>query len=105
MLKVKLEFYKGILFIRFKGILNKNNIKKTNLNNILEQLGFKIIVFNINDIKAIDGYGIKYLINYNTKLKKYDGKAIVCQDNTEFIDKFVPKIKFIKKEKEVFNIV
>ena len=105
MLRVKLEFYKGILFVRFKGILDKNNIKETDLNNILEELGFKMVVFNINDIKAIDSYGIKFLINYNTKLKKYNGKAIVCQNNKEFIDKFIPKIKFIKKEKEVFNTV
>ena len=105
MLKVELEFYKGILFIRLKGILTKENIENENLNQIIEEIGFKYIVFNIDNIKQIDGYGIRYLINYNNKLKNDNGKAIVCQDSTLFLDKFIPKIEFIKKEKEVFNLM
>ena len=105
MLKVEYEFYKGILFIRLKGILTKKTIEKTDLNNTLLDIKFKYIVFNINNIKQIDGYSIKYLINYNDIIKKDKGKAIICQNNTVFLDKFIPKIEIIKNEKEVLNVI
>ena len=103
MLRVELEFYKGILFIRLKGILTKKNIINLKLDKILDKIGFKYIVFNIDNIKQIDGYGIRYLINYSKKLETNDGKVIICQNNDLFLDKFIPNIKVIKKEYEVFN--
>ena len=105
MLKVEYEFYKGILFIRLKGILTKKTIEKTDLNETLLDIKFKYIVFNINNIKQIDGYSIRYLINYNNDMKKENGKAIICQNNVCFLDKFIPKIDIIKSEKEILKVI
>lgn len=105
MLKVEMEFYKGILFIRLKGILTKRSVMNTKLDSMLRDIGFYYIVFNIDNIKQIDAYGIRYLISYSNSLKKRYGKAIICQYNVEFLDKFIPKMEVIKREKEVFNLV
>lgn len=101
MLKTDFEFYKGILFIRLKGNLTKSNIKKSNINKILNTLKCKSIVFNISKINSIDAYAINYLINYNNYIKSKQGQVFLCHDTLNFVNKFSTKIKIIRKEKEV----
>ena len=97
MLKIDFEFY--------KGILTKQNIEKHKLEDIINMIEFKYIVFNIDNIRQIDGYGIKCLINYSDMLMNRDGKAIICQSNTLFLDKFEKRINYVVREMDVFNMI
>lgn len=103
MLKTDFEFYRGILFVRLRGILTKYSLINNNIDKVVNKLGFKYIVFNIDNINQIDAYGINFLINYNNLLKSKNGKVIICQDNELFLEKFISKVQTIKKEREVFN--
>ena len=103
MLKVDFEFYKGILFVRLKGILTKYSLMIIYFSSLIDYIGFKYIVFNINNIRLIDAYAIDYLVNYNRSLNSHNKKAFVCLDTSSFISKFSNKIQIINKEKEVLN--
>lgn len=103
MLKADFEFYKGILFVRLKGILTHYSLINNNINLIVDGIGFKYVVFNINDIRQIDVDGIKYLINYCNSLEKRNSKALVCVAGQPFFEKFKKWVPVINKEKEVFN--
>lgn len=102
-LKVDFEFYRGILFIRLKGILTKYSLSNTDIDKVINDIGFKYIVFNIDNINQIDAYGINYLINHHEALKNRDGKALICQNNKLFLNKFISKVQTITKEREVFK--
>lgn len=105
MLKTEFEFYRGILFIRLKGVLTKYSLINNNIDKIIDYIDFKYVVFNIDNINQIDAYGINYLINHNNSLNKHNGKVLICQNNNLFKSKFISKVQTITREKEVFNII
>lgn len=80
MLKIKMEFKKGILFIRLEGILNK---KTTQLFDS-EVLGvvlvnkLKYIVVNLDQVYAIDQSGVDSLKELNDIVYNFDGVGALC---------------------------
>ncbi len=80
MLKVNIEFRKGILFVRLKGSLNNSTCFKLddNLKELVNKVAIKYIVFNIEELVDIDLEGISNLLSYNLILKGNGGKALVC---------------------------
>ena len=52
LLDINLEFCKGILFIRLKGVLNKNTVNKLKdeVNNLVKENGIRNLVFNISEL-------------------------------------------------------
>lgn len=100
MLKINTEFRKGIMFIRIKGNLNKNNITTITCED------FKYIVFNFDNLLSIDSYSINYIINYNNKIKNNKGKLIICESNNNIINNlFKDIIPIIDNEIKAFNIL
>jgi len=100
LLKINTEFRKGIMFIRIKGSLNKNNI------NNIECEDFKYVVFNFDNLLSIDSYSINYIINYNNKIKNDNGKLIICDSNNNLVNNlFKDKIPIIDNEIKAFNIL
>ena len=100
MLKINTEFRKGIMFVRIKGNLNKANI------NNLECEDFKYVVFNLDNLLSIDSYAINYIINYNEKKLKDNGKLIICETKNSLIGNlFKNKIPIIDNEIKAFNIL
>jgi len=100
LLKINTEFRKGIMFIRIKGNLNKNNIENIDCED------FKYIVFNFDNLLSIDSYAISYIINYSDKKNKDNGKLIICETKNSLInDLFKNKIPIIDNEIEAFNIL
>lgn len=86
MLKINLEFRKGILFIRLKGSLNKLTYQsmKDYLIPIIKDNGIKYIVFNLAYLTNIDGYGkesIKEAIFY---AKQNQGTGLICNSKISF---------------------
>ena len=65
LLDIDIEFFKGILFIRLNGVLNKNTVAKfkEEVNNLVEENGIRNTVFNVSGLDSIDCYGINTLLN------------------------------------------
>lgn len=100
MLKINTEFRKGIMFVRVNGNLNKSNV------NIIEYDDFKYIVFNFDNLLSIDSYAINYIINYNNKIIKDNGKLIICEKNNNLANNiFKCRIPIIDNEIKAFNIL
>lgn len=99
-MKVNTEFRKGIMFIRVSGSLTKDNIS------FLKYEDFKYVVFNFDNLLSIDSYAIKYIINYNTKIKKDNGKLVICDGKKNMVKNlFKGIIPVIYDELEAFNSV
>lgn len=100
MLKINTEFRKGIMFIRIKGNLNKDNV------NNIECEDFKYVVFNLDNLLSIDSYAVNYIINYNNKIVKDNGKVIICEKNNSLGNNlFKNRIPIIDNEIKAFNIL
>lgn len=80
MLDISMEFKKGILFVRLKGVINGDNsqILNDNLTNIVKDNGIKYLLLNFENVDYIDQYGINIIVdNYNT-ITANRGKMILC---------------------------
>ena len=100
MLKINTEFRKGIMFIRVNGNLNKENIDNIDCND------FKYVVFNLDNLLSIDSYSINYIINYNDKKIKDNGKLIICDSKNILVNNlFKDRIPIIDNEIKAFNIL
>lgn len=98
MLKINWEFHKGILFVRLKGVLNKETIHilKEQVTNLIKANGIRNIVFNINDLKSIDCYGINALL-YNYELcRDNHGKSLLCGMNNTLVRHRIENSRLLK---------
>ena len=80
LLDINIEFFKGILFIRLNGVLNKNTVAKLKeeVNNLVEENGIRNTVFNVSGLDSIDCYGINTLLNNYELCKNNNGKSLLC---------------------------
>ena len=106
MTKVDYEFRKGIMFVRFLGTFINNNYKEIidNVIYIIKRIGIKLVVFNLDNIKAIDAFCIDYLLKCNSIIEEEDGKMFICSNNS-FKMKFLHRIPIIRNEIEAFNVI
>lgn len=103
MLSVDFEFYKGVLFVRLKGIFTKYSLGCNDFSSLIDYIGFKYIVFNISKIRQIDVYAIDYLINYSKKLLFCNQKSFICLNEGRLANKFINNVEVITRENEVLN--
>ena len=103
MLKINLEYRKGILFVRLKGELTKNTYKLLNehLLSIVKEQGIKYIVFNLARVDYIDKYGKYSLKSIINETKKNYGKSLICNAKVKFDDRY----KIIDNELMAFKTV
>lgn len=83
MLKIDMEFRKGILFIRLIGKLNKKTVNTFN-NEIIPVIlkhGLKYIVVNFDKLSSIDINGIEALIELSDLVSRWNGKTTLCSIN------------------------
>ena len=106
MSKVDYEFKKGVMFVRFLGTLINYNYKEIidNVIYVIKRIGIKLVVFNLDNIKAIDAFCIDYLLKCNKIIKEEDGKMFICSNNC-FKTKFWHRIPIIRSENEAFNVI
>lgn len=59
MLKINLEFRKGILFVRLKGALTKYTYKSLDnyLIPVINNNGIRYLVYNLEGVTIVDNYG------------------------------------------------
>ncbi|MEG1351157.1 MAG: STAS domain-containing protein [Bacilli bacterium] len=80
MLKIYMEFRKGILFVRLNGILTKDTIDILN-SEVLETIknnGIKYLSYNLEELEYIDIMGIKGIIESFNLINNNNGQLILC---------------------------
>lgn len=76
MLKVLMEFRKGILFVRLYGVLNNTTIETfdTQVKEVIIESGIKYVVLNINNLESISKEGVNEIKRLRKILIKTDGE-------------------------------
>lgn len=113
MLKIMMEYRKGILFIRLKGELDKKTIEKYNKQVItkINKSGIYNIVINIEYLKQIDLKGINTLFYNYECCSKNNGKIFMCGLSNNIVSSKIRKNRLlnyftlINNEISAFNLV
>lgn len=81
MLKVNMEYDKGILYVRLKGNLVRKVCYKINNYIVPVVLKHKIkyLVFNLLELKDIDEPGLDALLNTKCAIRSNKGKICLCE--------------------------
>lgn len=76
MLKVLMEFRKGVLFVRLYGSLNNDttDIFENEVKEVIIKSGIRYVVLNVSNLSEIKESGIKEIKNLRKILKKMDGE-------------------------------
>ncbi len=80
MLKINMEFSKGILWIRLDGLLNKttSNTFDDEVIPVILKHEIKYVVVNLDKVNVIDLKGIESLISLNEVVRSMNGKTTLC---------------------------
>jgi anti-anti-sigma factor len=113
MLKITMEFRKGILFIRLKGkFTQKEDLKfKREVVDKIKIYGIRSVVFNIQDLKEIDLKGMHSILYIYELCKENRGKVLVCElyDSPAFEklkkNRIFQYVEIIKSELDAFEII
>lgn len=83
MLKINMEYRKGILFVRLKGNLNANTAPK--FENyaipIIKDYGIKYVVYNLSELVSLDSRGESALIKGGDEIKTNDGRVLIVNNS------------------------
>ena len=81
MLKVDMEYDKGILYVRLNGNLSRDTTYKINNYIVPAVLKHKIkyLVFNLFLLKEIDESGLESLLNTKCAIRANKGKICLCE--------------------------
>lgn len=110
-MKVIFEFRKGLLFIRLKGIFNKETGEEFDkkLKDLIIEKGVKYFVINLEKLKYIDDDGFRILKERYKDLVIHNGKLIICsyKDNLykDEIDSNFMECYKIDNELEAFKLI
>lgn len=112
MLKIIMEFRKGVFFVRLKGDLIRETIPKfeRNVTNKIKKNRISRIVFNVQNLNNIDIKGINCLFYIYELAYKEKGEVFICNENEEILKLFkkmrvLKYIHHIDDELKVFDLV
>lgn len=76
MLKVLMEFRKGILFVRLFGVLDCTtiNVFRSEVKEVIVESGIKYVVLNTSNLDGITKDGVKEIKSLKKIIKKTDGE-------------------------------
>ena len=85
MLKMDLEYEQEVLFIRFKGKLQRNVCYKINnyVVPVINKHHLKKLIINFKDVTYLDEAGVDALLNVKCAMKRNKGKLYLCEVNKE----------------------
>ena len=91
MLKVLMEFRKGILFVRLYGILNDDTLEKfkTDVKEVIIDSGIKYVVVNVENLYGISESGVKEIKLLKKILKKTDEQFFLFGGEIKELKKLV----------------
>jgi len=80
MLKINMEFRKGILFVRLIGNLDEYTLEyfKKEVSDFILENGLKYIVLNLKELKYIDSKGINQLTKDFQSISSSNGQVVIC---------------------------
>lgn len=108
MLNVNLEYNKGILFVRLKGVLDRTSSYKINnyLIPVIFKQKIKYLVYNLYNLEDIDEDGQEALLNTESAIKNNKGIICLCEVS-KYLNKKINRvhIRKIKNELFAFNII
>lgn len=89
MLKVDMEYDKGILYVRLNGVLERKACYKINNYIVPTVLKHKVkyLVFNLLELKDIDESGMDALLNTKCAIRTNRGKICLCEVSDEVREK------------------
>ena len=90
MLKINMEYRKGILFVRLRGNLTRYTYQclEQYLLPVIENHGIKYLVYNLEAITIIDGYGRASLKKGVAAAKRNQGVGALCNAKTTLKNEF-----------------
>lgn len=90
MLKINMEYRKGVLFVRLKGDLTKYTVNSLNnyLIPVITKNGIRYVVYNLGAVRIIDNYGKASLEKGVEATRLNDGETILCNTNLNFNNEF-----------------
>lgn len=102
MLKINMEYRKGVLFVRLKGDLTKYTVNSLNdyLIPVISKNGIKYIVYNLRAVTVIDNYGKDSLKKGVAAVKINNGEGLICNTNLTLNDEF----KIVKDELSALSL-
>lgn len=104
MLRINTEFRKGVLFVRLNGQIDNENYLES-INDIIEDIGIKYIVLNIDNLRFVDVNSINHIIDYNRQILKKKGCLLICDTNINRNGIFKNMIPNIKCEIDAFSLI
>lgn len=104
MLKINTEFRKGVLFVRLSGQI-KDEKYLDSINTIIEDIGIKYVVLNIDKLRYVDVNSINHIIDYNKQILKNKGRLLICDTNQNRERMFNNIIPNIKCEIDAFSLI
>ena len=108
MLKMDLEYEKGILFVRLNGVLNNKSSYKINnyIIPVINKHNLKKVIFNLKDLKSLDTSGIYSILNTKCTMKKNKGQMYLCALSKEIELKLKHlHIKTKSSEQEILKLI
>ena len=93
MLKITLEFRKGILFARLQGKLTKDTAVEFQNEVVLlvQKNGIHTVVVNVEELEDLDLKGMNALLYCYESCKKNKGTALLCGVTKESVKKRLDK--------------
>ena len=81
MLKMNLEYNKGILFVRLDGMLHRGSTYKINnyLIPVILKHKIKYLVYNLYNLNDLDESGMDALLNSEQAIKNNNGIMYFCE--------------------------
>jgi anti-anti-sigma factor len=78
-----MELRKGVLFIRPCGKLNKHSCEELEkiANNLINNVGIRYMIINLESLEEIDKYGIRILTDIYKNIINNEGIFIICGNN------------------------
>lgn len=108
MLKIDIEYKDNILYVRLKGILNRQGSYKINnyVNPIIKKHNIKYLVYNWFDLEDIDSAGLSAIENSKYLIRCNKGKIRICLDKKKLIGICkVLKIPIINCENDALEMI
>lgn len=107
MLRINMEFRKGILFVRLVGKLNHDTSYRLDefLVKTINKHGIKNMVINLDNLYSLDAEGNKVLKRASDAIKKNKGKSFVCSSSKTINLDYSIKKFLVKNELTAMKIL
>ncbi len=104
MLKISTEFRKGVLFVRLKGRIDNEGYLER-IQTLVDSIGIRYIVFNLNELNDVSLDSIKHIMNYNKILLEKKRKLVICDASNIRNRLFKNIIPNINNEIDAFSLI